>query len=106
MTTASGTSLTERTFSRTIMLAGIAIARNEWDIAEAFVRHNAAVLAQLYIVDNRSSDATWEILQQLVASWLPIRLGRDDDSRFVEQITRQLGRANPPFRSREPGAEL
>jgi hypothetical protein len=51
MTTASGTSLTERTFRRTIMLAGIAIARNEWDIAEAFVRHNAAVLDQPYIVD-------------------------------------------------------
>ena len=93
MITASGTSLTERTFSKTIMLAGIAVTRNEWDIAEAFVRHKAAVLAQLHIVDNRSS-------------WPPIRLGRDDDSRFVEQIIRQLERANRPFRSREPGAEL
>jgi hypothetical protein len=86
------------------MLAGIAIARNERDIAEAFVRHNA-VLDHLYIVDNRSSDTKWEILQQL-ASWLPIRLGRDDEFRFVKQITRQLGQANPPFRPKEPGAEL
>jgi hypothetical protein len=43
-------------------------------------------LDQLYSVDNR--------------------LGSDDDFRFVEQITRHFGRANPRFRSREPGAEL
>ena len=87
-------------------LAGIAIVRNECDIVEAFVRHNAAVLDRLYIVDNRSSDAAWEILQQLVAGLLPIRLERDDDFRFVEQMPRQLGQADPPFRPRELGAEL
>jgi hypothetical protein len=67
-------------------LAGVAIVRNECDIVETFVRHNAAVLDQLYIVDNQSSDATWEILQQLAASRLPIRLGRDDDFRYYQGI--------------------
>jgi len=65
-------------------LAGIAIVRNECDIVEAFVRHNAAVLDQLYIVDNHSSDATLEILQRLAASRLPIKLGRDEDFRYYQ----------------------
>ena len=63
-------------------------------------------LDQLYVVDNCSSDAAWEILQQLVAGWLPIRLGRDEDFEFVEQMTRQLRRSDLPFRPREAGAEL
>ena len=42
-------------------LAGITIVRNECDIVEAFVRHNGAVLDQLYVLDNNSSDGTLEI---------------------------------------------
>lgn len=91
---------------KVMRVARLAILCNKSAIVEAFVRHNAAVLDRLYIVDNRSSDAAWEILQQLVAGLLPIRLGRDDDFQFVEQMARQLGQADPPFRPREPGAEL
>ena len=58
-------------------LAGIAIVRNECDIVEAFVRHNATALDRLYVIDNDSSDATPEILRRLAASGLPLKLGHD-----------------------------
>ncbi len=65
-------------------LAGITILRNECDIVEAFVRHNAAVLDRLYVVDNRSSDATPEILRRLAASGLPLKLGRDEGIAYYQ----------------------
>jgi hypothetical protein len=58
-------------------LAGITLMRNECDIVEAFVRHNGAVLDRLYVIDNKSSDGTFEILERLVASRQPIKLGFD-----------------------------
>jgi hypothetical protein len=67
-------------------LAGITIVRNECDIVEAFVRHNAAVLDQLYIVDNHSSDGTLEILKRLAASRLSIKLGCDETFRYYQGI--------------------
>jgi hypothetical protein len=59
-------------------LASVTILRDECDIVEAFVRHHAAILDRLYILDNRSSDATPEILRRLAASGLPVCLGEDD----------------------------
>jgi hypothetical protein len=59
-------------------LAAVTILRDECDIVEAFVRHHAAILDRLYILDNCSSDATPEILRRLAASGLPISLGEDD----------------------------
>ena len=67
-------------------LAGVAIVRDECDIVEAFVRHNAAVLDRLYIVDNHSSDATPEILRRLAASGLPVTLGRDEEVRYYQGV--------------------
>jgi hypothetical protein len=65
-------------------LAGITILRDECDIVEAFVRHNAAILDRLYILDNRSSDATPEILGRLAAAGLPISLGRDKEVPYYQ----------------------
>ncbi len=65
-------------------LAGITIVRNECDIIEAFVRHNAAVLDRLYILDNDSGDGTLEILQRLAASRLPIEIKRDEVLPFYQ----------------------
>jgi hypothetical protein len=58
-------------------LAGVTILRDECDVVEAFVRHNAALLNRLYIVDNCSSDATPEILRRLAAEGLPLVPGED-----------------------------
>jgi glycosyltransferase involved in cell wall biosynthesis len=65
-------------------LAGITIVRNECDIVEAFVRHNEAVLDQLYILDNDSSDGTLEILQRLAANRLSIKVGRDNNLPYYQ----------------------
>lgn len=67
-------------------LAGITIVRNECDIVEAFVRHNGAVLDQLYILDNDSSDGTLEILQRLAANRLSIKVGRDNELPYYQAI--------------------
>ena len=74
----------KRSFRGTVMrLAGIAIVRNECDIVEAFMRHNATILDRLYVIDNGSSDATPEILRRMTASGLPIKLGHDGDLIFA-----------------------
>ena len=65
-------------------LAGVAIARNECDIIEAFVRHNEAVLDRLYIVDNHSSDGTPEILRRLAASRHSIKVTRDESLSYYQ----------------------
>ena len=56
-------------------LAGITIVRNECDIVEAFVRHNGAVLDQLYVLDNNSSDGTLEILRTAYGKPSPHQVG-------------------------------
>ncbi|MFO1056688.1 MAG: glycosyltransferase family 2 protein [Dongiaceae bacterium] len=65
-------------------LAAITILRDECDVAEAFVRHHAALLDRLYLIDNRSSDGTAEILRRLAAEGLPIVLGRDAELRYYQ----------------------
>jgi glycosyltransferase involved in cell wall biosynthesis len=65
-------------------LAGITILRDECDVVEAFVRHHAALLDRLYLVDNRSTDGTAEILRRLAAEGLPIVLGSDAELRYYQ----------------------
>jgi hypothetical protein len=62
------------------------MVRNECDIIEAFVRHHAAVLDQLYIVDNGSSDGTLEILERLSASGFSIKLRRDKSVAYYQSV--------------------
>lgn len=52
----------------------VSMVRNEADIIESFVRHNLQFADRLYIVNHRSSDATKDILQQLLQEGLPIVL--------------------------------
>ena len=54
---------------RTIAISGV---RNEGDIIEAFVRHTAALVDHLMIMDNGSADGTREILTSLAAEGLPV----------------------------------
>ena len=49
---------------------------NENDIIEPFVRHHAALVDRLLIIDDNSSDGTWTILERLRDEGLPLTLFR------------------------------
>ena len=46
-------------------IASVSIVKDEADIIEAFVRHNLAFVDRMFIIDDRSSDNTGEILRRL-----------------------------------------
>ena len=71
-------------------LVGVAMVRNEADIVEAFVRHNAAILDSITVVDHGSVDGTAEILAALAAEGLPLKLESEHDlaQRQPEVLTR------------------
>ena len=58
-------------------LTGFSIVKNESDIIESFVRFNLAVLDELWIVDNGSTDTTSEILQRLGKEYPQLKLHWD-----------------------------
>jgi hypothetical protein len=68
-------------------LVGVAMVRNEADIVEAFVRHNLGFLDSLSIVDNGSVDGTSEILANLQAEGLPLKVSRDADPAYRQSDT-------------------
>ena len=53
------------------------MVKNEADVIEAFVRHNLGHLEYLRVVDNDSTDGTFEILLELVDEGLPLTVDRD-----------------------------
>ena len=71
-------------------LWGVAMARNEADVIEAFIRHNLTVLDGLAIVDHGSTDATPAILAALSAEGLPLRIEVNTELEFrqSEVVTR------------------
>ncbi|MDQ1249066.1 MAG: hypothetical protein QG597_3440 [Actinomycetota bacterium] len=58
-------------------MGGAAVVKNEADIIEAFVRHNLCYVDELHVVDNGSTDGTWEILTTLDAELSNLSIGRD-----------------------------
>jgi hypothetical protein len=76
-------------------LAAVTTVRNECDIIESFVRHNAAFVDCLYILDHRSTDATPSILHKLADEGLPLLLSREDQGIFYQsaKMTRLIKRA-------------
>jgi hypothetical protein len=73
-----------------MQIHGVAMVRNEADLIEAFVRHNAGVVDALHVVDHRSEDGTREILEDLMMQGLPLTLERYDGAaqRQPEIVTR------------------
>jgi len=63
-------------------LVGMAMARNECDVIEAFVRHNLTVLDGLHIVDHGSVDTTPKILAALVREGLPLEVAPETSLEF------------------------
>jgi hypothetical protein len=71
-------------------LVGVSMVRNEVDIIEAFVRHNAAVLDALVVVDHGSVDGTCEILSALANEGLQLTIEQNPElaQRQPEVLTR------------------
>jgi len=71
-------------------LHGVAMARNEADVIEAFVRHNLRSLDRLVVVDHCSTDGTRQILRALRDEGLAVDVELDDleGHRQAETITR------------------
>ncbi|MDQ2961698.1 MAG: glycosyltransferase family 2 protein [Pseudomonadota bacterium] len=67
-----------------MFLCAVAIARNEADIIEAFIRHNLALVDRLAVVDHGSFDGTTEILAKLVQEGLPLTVIRDERVGFFQ----------------------
>ncbi|MGR9036843.1 MAG: glycosyltransferase family 2 protein [Gammaproteobacteria bacterium] len=65
-------------------IAAISIVRNEEDIIEPFVRHNAAHVDFFLICDHASTDATQSILHRLRAEGYPIFLYRVHGEAFLQ----------------------
>jgi hypothetical protein len=71
----------------TMKLAAVTTVRNECDIIESFVRHNAAFFDRIYILDHRCTDSTPAILRKLADEGLPITLSRADEPSFYQGPT-------------------
>lgn len=70
-----------------MQLAAVTTVRNECDIIEAFVRHNAAFFDRLYIVDHRSIDSTPAILKRLRDEGFALELSRNESAVFYQGST-------------------
>ncbi len=57
-----------------MLIAGIAVVRDEADVIESFARHNLNLLDHLLIVDNLSGDNTVSILSAMADEGLPIEV--------------------------------
>lgn len=71
----------------------VSMVRNEADIVEAFVRHNAAILDGMAIIDHGSIDGTLAILTDLARERFPIILIKSATPGYLqEQITTATAR--------------
>jgi lipopolysaccharide biosynthesis protein len=80
-------------------LVAISRVKNEADIIEAFVRHHVQHFDTLIILDDGSTDATYGILQSLLAEGMPLRLLREASVGFEQNryMTRLLHMAVDEF---------
>ena len=74
-------------------LAAVTTVRNECDIIEAFVRHHCEHFNKLIVLDDGSSDGTYEVLRSLQAAGAPVVLLREptvgyEQSRYMTLLLR------------------
>jgi hypothetical protein len=74
-----------------VKLVAVSRVRNEIDIIEPFVRHHAACFDKIIVLDDGSSDGTYEALQALQATGLPLVLLREpsvgyEQSRYMSRL--------------------
>jgi hypothetical protein len=78
--------------ARTMKLVAICRVKNERDIIEPFVLHHCKIFDQLIVLDDGSTDGTFDILQALQAQGLPLVLILDPAVGYEQQryMTRLL----------------
>lgn len=69
-----------------MLLAGVAMVKNEQDIIESFVRHNLQYLDKLYIIDHDSLDGTGDILSKLAEEGLPVKVYSEKRLAFFQAV--------------------
>jgi len=81
------------------MRVSVGTVRDEADIVEAHVRHNATLVDRMIVLDHGSTDRTSEILAELVREGLPLTVVNDPDvGQFqVRRIKRLVRRAIDEF---------
>src|SRR5215470_3788379 len=80
-------------------LVAVSWVRNEIDIIEAFVRHNARHVDKLIVLDDGSTDGTYDVLRSLRSAGLPLVLMREPSTGIEHgrQMTRLLHMAVQQF---------
>jgi len=80
-------------------VVAVSMVRNERDIVEAFVRHNAAFVDAHLILDQGSTDGTGDILRALVDEGFDVLVERDSRPGYyqAERTTRLMRRAVTEF---------
>jgi len=82
-------------------IISFSVVRNESDILEAFVRHHAAFVDRMVIVDHRSQDNSLEILEALKAEGLPVDVRSISDfsydqAKIYTDIAREVVQQDSP----------
>lgn len=65
-------------------LVSITCVKNESDIIEAFIRHTAALVEHLVVLDNGSTDETSQILHALRKEGLPLEIVEDPSPGYLQ----------------------
>lgn len=65
-------------------VVAVALARDEADVVEGWVRHHADEVDHVIVADNLSSDGTRAILDALVAEGLPLTVVNDPDPAYFQ----------------------
>ncbi|MDE5412679.1 glycosyltransferase family 2 protein [Alkalihalobacterium chitinilyticum] len=79
----------------------ISMVKNEADIIESFVRYHLNIFDGIVILDNKSTDNTWIILEKLKKEGLPLTIIQDDSLEFIKgkkttkMLYETLNRYNP-----------
>lgn len=66
-------------------ICSVSMIKNEASIVEHFVRYNLNIFDKMIIMDNHSTDGTFEILQNLINEGLNIEVQRNDELKYFQK---------------------
>lgn len=72
--------------NNTMKIVSVSLVKDECDIIELFIRINLRNVDRMFIVDNKSSDRTIEIIGKLQHEGLPVTLWHDDSVDFNQSV--------------------